>query len=222
MRDRIANTALIALTFSSLTLTTLAIKNQFFSRRAPTTTSEIVVDSHWRTYRNGGIATGPANAPVTVAIFSDFQCPFCRKLDPAIERVRQEYPSNVRVVFHHYPLEGIHPYAKRAAVAAQCMSTKGSFSKMESALFANQDRIGTVDWSWFAKLAGVGDSAWLARCMDDQHTIDQVDGDVKMGNDIPISGTPTVFINSKRLPGTPTYEVIKNVISQELSATAIQ
>jgi protein-disulfide isomerase len=86
-------------------------------------------------------AVGPANAPVTIIEFSDFQCPFCGRSFPTVKQILDEYGDDVRFAYKHYPLISIHPRAQKTAEASECARDQGKFWEFHDALFENQ-----VDW----------------------------------------------------------------------------
>jgi protein-disulfide isomerase len=214
MRDKLLNFTLVVLCFSSLTIVALLIKREFASN--PERPEQIKMEPKWRILAKGGIDEGSESAAVTLAVFYDFQCPFCKALWPSLITLRQKYPKTVRVIYHHFPLEVIHPFARQAAFAAECANSKGRFTEMETALFKNQNRIGVVDWSWFGKTAGLSDPKWLAECVRDSVFVPRVDADVALGQQVGVNGTPTVFVNMWKIPGTPSFAIIDSLINEEL------
>src|SRR5204862_1044705 len=98
---------------------------------------------------------GPASAPVTIAEFSDFQCPFCSKVGPTIKQVEAVYKDKVRVVWKHMPLTSIHPNAMGAAVAAEAARNQGKFWEFHDKLFANQSKLAANDLKQCAKELGL-------------------------------------------------------------------
>ena len=215
MREKLLNGALVILSLSAIVVTGIVVRREFFP--AATRAAEIAQDPRWRAFARGGISLGEDSAPATIVVFSDFQCPFCRQLSPTIAQLQEKYSDRLRVVFHHFPLEAIHPYAREAALAAECAHERGRFSEMEAALFQNQSKLGTAGWGWFAMQAGIPDSASVNRCVAEARFADRIDADIKMGLTVPIEGTPTVFVNSLRLPGTPTYAIIDSILAVHLS-----
>lgn len=85
-------------------------------------------------------AKGPAAAPVTIVEFSDFQCPFCTRVNPTIAQIMSQYQGKVKVVFKHFPLVSIHPKAQSAAVASLCASKQGKFWEFHDKLFETQEQ----------------------------------------------------------------------------------
>lgn len=83
-------------------------------------------------------AKGPADAPVTIVEFSDFECPFCMRAFPTVQQIMDTYPNEVKVVYKHLPLTNIHPNAERAAIASECARDQGKFWEMHDKMFSTQ------------------------------------------------------------------------------------
>src|SRR3954463_5160792 len=101
-----------------------------------------------------GMARGPATAPITIVAFSDFQCPFCGRAVPTIEKVMKEYPGKVRFFFRHFPLP-FHQDAPLASEAALAAEAQGKFWEMHDKLFADQKAIKRPDLERHAKELGL-------------------------------------------------------------------
>jgi protein-disulfide isomerase len=153
-----------------------------------------------RLVRGGEPMLGPAEAPVTVVMFCDFQCPRCAEASPVVARLVSSYPTEMRLVYRNYPVERIHADAGRAAEAASCAQDQGRFWDMYRSMFANQ---GELDRSGLLRQAGdIGlDSRAFAQCLESgRHRAgwrrDQTDGKA-----LGVSGTPTFFVNGTRIEG---------------------
>lgn len=145
-----------------------------------------------------GLREGPANAPVTIVNFSDFQCPFCRRASDYLDRVRARHRDDVTVIYRHFPL---HEFASDAAIAAECANTQGRFEELRRLMFAKRESIGIKSWSSFAAAAGVGDSAAFRVCMRSAEPRAAVVRDSLAGVALEMTGTPTFLINDLRLTG---------------------
>ena len=109
-------------------------------------------------------ARGPANAPVEIVEFSDFQCPYCQRANPTVQQVLTTYGDRVHFVYRHYPLPN-HPNARPAAEAAVCAADQGKFWPYHDVLFANAGRLATTDLKHHAAELGL-DSAKFDACVD--------------------------------------------------------
>jgi protein-disulfide isomerase len=163
-----------------------------------------------------GPARGPETAPVTIVEFSDFQCPYCGREFPVVERLMKEYDGKVRLVFRHFPLD-FHPYAQKAAEAGACAADQGpdKFWKLHDKMFGNQQKLGVDDLKGYAKEVGV-DTARFDKCLDSGEKRAVVDADEKAGQQAGVSGTPAFFVNGIFINGAVPYEQFKETVDREL------
>jgi protein-disulfide isomerase len=161
-----------------------------------------------------GPSRGPANAPVTIVEFSDFQCPFCSRLTPTIKQVEEKYGDKVRVVFRQYPLP-FHQNAQKAAEASLCAADQGKFWELHDAMFANQQELGVDQLK--AKAASLGMNAeQFNQCLDSGKHAAAIQADIKDGSAVGVNGTPAIFINGRFLSGAQPLEAITPIIDDEL------
>jgi protein-disulfide isomerase len=151
---------------------------------------------------------------VTIVEFSDFQCPFCSRLLPTMEQVKQKYGDKVRIVFRQYPLP-MHPNAQKAAEASLCANEQGKFWEMHDAMFKNQQELAVDNLK--SKAAALGLKAeTFNQCLDSGKYAAQIQGDIKAGSAVGVSGTPAMFINGRFISGAVPLEQITSVIDDEL------
>ena len=124
----------------------------------------IVADDPANADRPGVLSQGTYGAKVAVVEFSDFQCPYCGREIPIIDRVMKEYDGKVRLVFRHYPLD-FHPFAEKAAEAAVCAAEQGKFWELHNKMFENQQKLAVDDLKSYAKSVGV-DASKFDKCLD--------------------------------------------------------
>jgi protein-disulfide isomerase len=161
-----------------------------------------------------GPSRGPAAAPVTIVEFSDFQCPFCGREYPVIDKVMKEYDGKVRLVFRHFPLD-FHPFAAKAAEAGACAADQGKFWELHDKMFSNQGKLAVDDLKGYAKSVGV-DPAKFDKCLDSGEKKAQVEADQKAGAEAGVNGTPAFFVNGVFINGAVPYEQIKQAVDREL------
>lgn len=158
---------------------------------------------------------GPANAPITIVEYSDFQCPFCARVNPTLERVVQTYGDKVRIVFKDYPLPN-HAEAPKAAEAAHCAGEQGKFWEMHDRLFANQQALQLPMLKQQATALGLNMSAFT-ECLDSGKHASRVAANMKAAEALGVSSTPTLYVNGRPIIGAQPFEVFQAVIDEELS-----
>ncbi|MDE2089846.1 MAG: DsbA family protein [Gammaproteobacteria bacterium] len=161
------------------------------------------------------LARGPANAPVTIVEFSDFQCPFCKRAEQTLRELEHQYQGKLRVVYRYFPLLPIHPDSVKAAEAAQCAAEQGKFWPYHDILFAKQNALGSPDLKKYAQGLKLNMQRFDT-CLDTDATVSRVAGDVAEGNRLGVSGTPTFFINGIRLSGAQPIARFKKLIDGAL------
>ncbi|HVV48178.1 MAG TPA: thioredoxin domain-containing protein [Polyangia bacterium] len=161
-----------------------------------------------------GPSKGPANAKVTIVEFSDFQCPFCGKVVPTVEKILKDYPTQVRLFFRHNPLP-FHPHAPLAAEAAVAAEAQGKFWEMHDKLFANQQNLERADLEKYAQEIGL-DMNKFKTALDTHAGKAKVDADLAAGRQIGVQGTPNFYIDGRNVQGAQPYEEFKKVIDDEI------
>lgn len=166
---------------------------------------------------------GSATAPVTIIEYSDFQCPACAAYFPIMKSLEQKYGDQIAIVYRNYPLTQIHPNAQLAAQAAEAANLQGKFWEMHDLLFERQS-----SWSSLsnAKQTFIDYAKELQldeqKFTDDLNSSDiknRVAADVASGNSVAISGTPTFFLNGKKLTNPSTEDAFAKLIDAELTPT---
>ena len=157
---------------------------------------------------------GAAAAPVTVLEFSDFQCPFCGRVNPTLKQIEDEYKGKVKIAFRNLPLP-FHDKAHLAAEASLAATEQGKFWPYHDKLFANQQALDRPSLEKYADDLGLNMTRFRA-ALDSGKYKDKVDQDAKDAGAAGASGTPTFFINGTRLVGAQPYEKFKSMIDDEL------
>lgn len=161
----------------------------------------------------GSPTLGPADAPVTIVIFSDFECGFCSHMAEVLEEVHVAYPEEVRVVFKNFPLRG-HRFSLRAAQAALAAGTMGKFWEFHNALFKDYDQLNEKKLEEIRDSLGLDKEIFKAQ-MQAPQVLDAIRSDMRLGQEVKVSGTPTIFVNGRRLR-KPSMENFHKVIGGHL------
>jgi protein-disulfide isomerase len=173
----------------------------------------------WEQYAQGTERIGTAGAPVTIVAFSDFQCPFCRAFSVALDSARTKYGARISMVFRNVPIAQIHPFARPAAIAAECAGRQSQFAAYHDFLFRHQDSLGTLNWSRVASTVGVADTARFRRCLGGGDVLATLNSDSLAAQRLRVSGTPTVLVNGWRFDGAPSPHQLDSAIARELERT---
>lgn len=162
---------------------------------------------------------GTKDAPVQIVMFSDFQCPFCVRVETTMKTIKDTYGDKVAVTFRDYPLS-FHQNAEKAAEAANCAHKQGKYWEFHDALFANQSQIAVPDLKKRAEEMSLN-MADFNQCLDSGEMKDEIDRDMKEGISYGVTGTPASFVNGRFLSGAQPFENFKKVIDDELQIKGI-
>lgn len=157
---------------------------------------------------------GPRDAPVTIALFSDFQCPFCRAAAVTFQQLVVEYDARVRLVFLDFPL-ATHAEAPKAAEAARCAGEQAAFWPMHDALFGSA-ALRVPDLKAHARTLGL-DGVRFDACLDSGRQAPGWQRDRAIGQRLGITATPTFFINGRLFTGALPASTLRAVIDEELA-----
>ena len=171
---------------------------------------------------------GPANAPVTIVEFGDFECPDCKMEAPILRKELPEgFDGKVRVVFKNYPLESVHPWALPAAIAGRCVYRQGepAFWKFYDWIYQNQDDLTPDNLnSKVSEWAGGNgiDTVKLGQCIDTKATEPEVMASIAEARELGVNGTPTLFINGRKIGGLmwPDLQLVINKELEYVSSSA--
>jgi len=159
---------------------------------------------------------GRATAPVTLVEFSDYQCPYCQRVEPTLKRLREAYGDKIRFVWKDFPLTQIHPQAFKAGEAAHCAGDQGKYWELHDVLFNKQQELQPPDLKRHAAELGLDANAFN-QCLDSSKHGARVRDGVSEGGALGVNSTPTIFINGRRLSGAQPYEAFTAIIDEELA-----
>lgn len=178
--------------------------------RAQSPTARGRAIAEWPEVVATGIAQGPPNAPYTLVLFSDYECPACRSFHHTLEKLTARYPDSLRVITRHMPLSGIHRFARAAARAATCAHAQARFSAYERLLYDSQDSIGIVSWIEFARRAAVPDVNAFDACLSDPDVERRLAVDERLATRLGFKGTPSFLVAGRAYEGAwPDSAVLK-------------
>ena len=157
---------------------------------------------------------GPENAPVTIAVFDDYECGYCARMEAAFSQLLDRYPQKLKLVIKQYPLRS-HPMAREAAIAAIAAHQQEKFWEVHSQIFANQKDLSTQKLDEIAESVGL-DMIQFKQDLLSQEVLSLIVRDVREGQKIGVAGTPTIFINGKHVKDR-SFQNLSKLIEQELA-----
>jgi protein-disulfide isomerase len=164
---------------------------------------------------DGAPFKGPTTAPVTIVEFSDFHCPFCKRVLPTLTQLESQYGDKVKLVFRDYPIDNLHPAARKAHEAARCAHDQGKFWAYHDALFEKAPKASPEQLKTYAQEVGL-DVAAFEQCVNSEAYQAAVQRDVEEGTRVGVTGTPAFFINGRLVSGAQPLESFVRVIEEEL------
>ena len=158
---------------------------------------------------------GSDKAKVTVVKFEDFQCPYCKNVQPTFKALLKRYDGKIRIAHKDLPLDAIHPRARPAAEAARCAGEQGKFWEFHDKLYAGDGKLTDDDFKNAAREVGL-DVNGFEKCVGSGKFKNTVQKDLLEGAKLGLNGTPAFFINGRELSGAQPLEAFAAVIDEEL------
>jgi protein-disulfide isomerase len=164
----------------------------------------------------GAPVRGTAEAPITIVEYSDFHCPFCRRVQPTLNTLLDKYKGQVRLVYKHLPLDGLHPQARRVSEASWCAAQQDRFWQFHDAVYADASTDASdATLSRLASTAGL-DAGRFTSCLANPEAKAAVQRDVTQGEALGLSSTPGFFINGREVRGAQPIDAFIAIIDEEL------
>ena len=173
----------------------------------------IHIDQVYSISMEGSPFLGPENAPVTIAVFDDYECGYCAKMEAVFSQLLAKYPQDVKLVIKQYPLRN-HPNARQAAIAVLAAHKQGKFWEFHSQVFANQTALSTTKLDEIAESFDL-DMTQFKKDLLSHDVLSMIVRDIREGQKIGVSGTPTIFLNGKQIKDR-TFMAISELIDREL------
>lgn len=160
---------------------------------------------------------GNSQAPVIVVEFSDFQCPFCRKVQATLKSLLAKYQDQVSLAYRDFPLRGMHSQAESAAESSRCAGEQGKFWEYHDLLFGNPDKLTHSGLIALAQTAKLNEREFVSCLSSGKYRAD-VERDLQDGIRAGVMGTPGIFINGRLLSGAQPEEVYERMVQEDLAA----
>lgn len=161
---------------------------------------------------------GRADAPVTIVEFSDFQCPFCQRVEPTLKAILAKYDGRVKLAYRDFPLREIHPRAESAAEAARCAGEQGKFWEYHDLLLSQPGNLDAAALANHAKTLGL-DGRQFDSCLASGKFRALVEKDLEDGKRAGVSGTPGFLVNGVALNGAQPAAAFEKIIDAALEAS---
>ncbi|HEX6966862.1 MAG TPA: DsbA family protein [Gemmatimonadaceae bacterium] len=162
-------------------------------------------------------AVGPANAPVTVVEYGDFECPHCGRAYPLLRTLREQFGDRLRVVFRHYPVPAVHPNAELAARAAEAAALQGKFWPMHDRLFEQQASLSPELIEREASALAL-DMQAFREALESHEVAKRVAQDIASGEMSGVHWTPTFFVNGHRAGYAEDLDSLRRAVEGALAA----
>jgi protein-disulfide isomerase len=156
---------------------------------------------------------GSLENSIVIVEYGDFECPYCAKAAPELERVVDEFGSKICYIYRHFPLREMHPHAEIAALAAEAADQQGQFWNMQHELFKNQRGLSLESVTKIAEELQLNLSEFK-KDLKRQDLLERINDDFIGGIRGGVNGTPTLFLNGYRFDAPPQYEYLKSAIQQ--------
>jgi protein-disulfide isomerase len=165
---------------------------------------------------DGAPVKGKADAPVTIVEFTDFHCPFCKRVLPTLDELESRYGDKIRIVFRDFPIDSLHPEARKGHEAARCANEQGKFWPFHDKIFANAPKVSVDDLKAYAKQVDMDVEAF-ERCFASGKYRTAVEKDIDDGKSVGVTGTPAFIINGRTITGARSLDFFTQVIDEELA-----
>ena len=165
-------------------------------------------------------AEGPADAPVTLVEYGDYQCPFCGAAYPVVKLLQETLGKKLRFVFRNFPLTEAHPYALIGAEAAEAAAVQGKFWEMHDMIYEQQELLEPDIIPVWAEKLGL-DLEKFGKDIEQGAVAARVKEDRRSGTRSGVNGTPTFFINGRRHDGAPDYQSLLAALEAELAPRSV-
>jgi len=216
MLSRVADLATIAMAIGAVIVVGLLLTDRAQRPEPRITVDEQLGRSEWRQFAESDRRIGPADAAVTIVEFGDYQCPFCQEAEAQVRQVLERYPTQVALVYRHYPLS-YHEHAYRAARYADCAGEQERFPQAHRLLY-DMDDLEQLDAVAFARAISVEDTDAFVTCAGRSDPLPSVEEDLRAAATLSVGATPTFVVEGLRLARTPRGDSLLALVEMRLEA----
>ncbi len=218
--DRVQSVAVAILVVCAVVITGLVVRRELVSppirTAAPPVENTIDPTTHAALMTQGHLR-GSREARLTIIEFVDLECPFCAMVDGVLDSVLRTFDEPVALLIKHFPLQTLHRHAYKAALASECAAVQGKFDAFVQAVYATQDSLGILDWTDYARRAGVLRMNEFSNCLSDATFAERIRDDVAAGASAGVYGTPTYVIGTSVYLGDPAHPRFRDLVKRALA-----
>jgi formate-nitrite transporter family protein len=169
---------------------------------------EVTADDH---------VLGPADAPVTLVEYGDYECPFCRGAFRDVHRLLDRYPGKIRFVFRNFPIAQVHPHAEQAAEAAAAAAAQGKFWDMYELLLQDSSDLDFDSLLGYADRLGLDVARFRNEVMGNVYA-ERISRDISEGIRNGVNQTPKFYVNGRRIDGKFPMEGLVDAVHEAVEA----
>ena len=212
----------IALTVATIVVAAVVVEGRLRPAQPVTPRTKVQTIEGWNALASPAqLWLTDSTRPVAVAIFTDFECPFCRLMDSVVTEMEKSYPNVIPRSLIHFPLSTPR-FDFPAARAFECAARDGYGKEMQSSLMNQQHRLGLQEWYDFARESGVRDSARFVSCLKEEPSPQRIADGTRLGTRLKLSGTPAVVINGRLYDPAYIPDVMEAIENAAKGALAIK
>jgi protein-disulfide isomerase len=174
------------------------------------TAPQVTPDDHIR---------GPADAPVTILEYGDYECPYCRGAFRDVHRLADRHPTLIRFVFRNFPIPQLHPHAEQAAEAAEAAAAQGKYWEMYELLLQPYAHLDIDSLVMYAEVIGL-DIARFRQDLTDNVHLARIERDIAEGIRNGVNATPKFYVNGERVDGKVPLENLAELVERAVAAVA--
>lgn len=216
MKEKFYTVVTIVMVCSAIVIMCLVLQKEFFKEDYNISNLQYIYG--WE--KMVGIAgnayqKGHDRAKVTVLLFFDYQCPYCKQLNINLSKLYKKYADEIKISYLHRPI--INPdFTYKIAVVSECARLQNNFKPFHDALFKEQMLSDDISFTKLANQTGANNLEKFSKCVEDEQTDDIVEGHIALSNKLDINAVPTLIVNGRIIKGAASFEYLERIIQQIL------
>lgn len=172
-------------------------------------------DSTWKQLVKSDLMSGSQEAKIKIVEFFDYECPYCRRIQPTLDEIRRRYPNDVAIIYRHFPLP-YHSAAYPSAIASECANEQGKFESYHAALFEHHGFSKSLNWTNLAMAVGIDDLMRFQECVNLETYSGKITHDMQLAESVQISGVPTLIVEGNIFEGIIAVNELDKIIQDAI------